>query len=61
MSIVYDMASGRTESLPAKNNIATVSGELIPSLAVQELIPDGINKPSADHSIHLIHALLRKG
>ena len=61
MSIIYDMASGRTESLPAENNIATVPDELIPTLAVRELTPDGTNKSSADLSIHLVHALLRNG
>jgi hypothetical protein len=60
MSAIYDMASGRTESLPAENNIATVPDEPIPALAVRELASDRTNKPSADFSIHLVHALLRK-
>jgi len=61
MSNIYDMASGRTESLPAENNIATVPAEHIPVPAVQELTFDGTDKPSADFSIHLIHALLSEG
>jgi hypothetical protein len=61
MSVIYDMASGRTESPPAENNIATVPDEPIPALAVRELNSDGTDKPSADFSIHLVHALLRKG
>ena len=61
MNVIYDMASGRTEPLPAENNIATVPDEPIPALAVRELNSDGTDKPSADLSIHLVHALLRKG
>ena len=58
MSIIYDMASGRTESLSADNNIAIVPDELIPSLTVRELTSDVTDKPSVDFSIHLVHALL---
>ena len=58
MSIIYDMASGRTESLSADNNIAIVPDELIPSLTVRELTSDVTDKPSADFSVHLVHALL---
>jgi hypothetical protein len=61
MNVIYDMASGWTEPLPAENNIATVPDELIPARAVRELTSDGTDKPSADFSIHLVHALLRKG
>jgi hypothetical protein len=61
MSIIYDMASGRTESPSAENNTATVPDELIPALAIQELTSDGTDMPSADLSIHQVHALLRNG
>ena len=61
MSIIYDMASSRTESLPAENNIAMVADELTAALAIREVTSEGTDKPSADFSIHLIHALLRKG
>ena len=60
MSIIYDMASGRTESPSAGNNTATVPDELLPALAVRELTSDGADKPTADFSIHLVHALLRE-
>jgi hypothetical protein len=61
MSIIYDMASGWTESHPAENNIATVAAEPIPVPTIQELTFDETDKPSVDFSIHLIHALLRNG
>lgn len=61
MNVIYDMASGRTEPLPAENNIATLPDEAIPGLAVRELTSDEADKPSADFSIHLLHALLRTG
>ena len=61
MSIIYDMASGRTESPPAENNTAAVCDELIPVLAVRELSSDVTDGQPAAISIHLIRALLRKG
>jgi hypothetical protein len=61
MSIIYDMASGRTESPPAENNTDAVCDELIPSLAVRELSSGGTDGQPAAFSIHLIRALLRKG
>ena len=61
MSIIYDMASGRTESLPAENNIATVPDEPIPALAVRELTSDATDKPLTDFTIQLVNALLRRG
>jgi hypothetical protein len=60
MSIIYDIASGREGSRPSEN-IATVPDELIPALAVRELTSDGTDQPLAEFSIHLVHALLRKG
>jgi len=60
MSIIYEMASGRTKSLPAENIIANTPDEPIPALAVRELTSDGTDRPVAEFSIHLVHALLRK-
>ena len=60
MSVIYDMASGRAETLPAESNIAKAPDELIPSLAVRELTSDGTDEPPADYSIHLVLALLGK-
>jgi hypothetical protein len=61
MTVIYDMASGRTKQLPAENSIATLPDEAIPGLAVRELTSDEADMPPADFSIHLVHALLRKG
>ncbi|MGB7933612.1 MAG: hypothetical protein WCH04_15560 [Gammaproteobacteria bacterium] len=61
MNIIYDMASGRTESPSTGNNIATVPDEPIPLLAVRELSSSETGRPLAAFSIHLVHALLRKG
>jgi hypothetical protein len=61
MSIIYDMASGRTESPSAGNNTATVPDELIPALAVRELSSSETDRPMVESSIHLVHAYLRKG
>ena len=60
MSIIYDIASGRTQSSPEKSNITTACDELIPALAVREPSSDDSSGQSKVFSIHLISALLKK-
>ena len=60
MRIIYDMASGRIQSSPEKNNNTTASDEPIPALAVQEPSSGNSKGQSKEHSIHLISALLKK-
>jgi len=59
MSIIFDMASGRIQSSPEKNNITTACDELIPALTVREPSSFGSNGQSEVFSIHVINALLR--
>jgi hypothetical protein len=60
MSIIYDMASGRSESSPEKSNTTAVRNELIPALAVRESSSCGSHGQSKGHAIHLISAVLKK-
>jgi hypothetical protein len=61
MSVIYDMASGKTRLPPAENNTAAVCDELIPALDMRELPSGRIDVQPAAYSIHLVRALLRKG
>ncbi len=60
MSVIYDMAIGKTKSPTAENNTAAVRDEHIPALAVRELSTGGIDAQPTAFSIHLVRALLRK-
>ena len=60
MSIIYDMASGRTQLASEKNKNTAAYDELIPAPAVQEPFYGGLNGQSRALSIHLINALLKK-
>ena len=58
MSIIYDMASGRTQLASEKNKNTAAYDELIPAPAVQEPFYGGPKKPSKELPVHLISALL---
>jgi hypothetical protein len=60
MSIIYDMANGRTQSSPEKSNTTAACNELTPALAVREPSSGGVNGQPEAPSIHLINALLKK-
>jgi hypothetical protein len=60
MSIIYDMASGRTQSSPEKSDTTAARDEHIPALAVQEPSSGGSKEQSKTLAFHLISALLRK-
>ena len=60
MSTIYDMASGRIESPPARTITAATTDELIPAPVLQELpFRDTEAKPRSV-SIHLLRALLAR-
>ena len=61
MGTIYDMESGRTEPLPAKNDTAAARDETIPVLAVRELHYSDKAAQAQAVPIHLIRALLKKG
>jgi hypothetical protein len=61
MNVTFDMASGKTESHSADNKTATSHEEPSPALALRELSSSVTARPLAEFSIHLVHALLRKG
>jgi hypothetical protein len=61
MSIIYDMANAVIQPLPAKRHIVNERVEVIPEPGVREVPSCGRDKESRAVSIHLIHALLKRG
>jgi hypothetical protein len=61
MTIIYDMADGRTQSLPEKKNTIGLYNEIIPGLAVRELSSIATDRQPRTVSVHLVRALLNKG